>query len=36
MAKSDERIVSVGTEGNYLIDIMSMATDPKKKRAKKF
>ena len=35
MAKSDERIVSVGTEGNYLIDIMSMATDPKKKRAKK-
>jgi len=35
MAKSDERIVSIGTEGNYLIDIMSMATDPKKKRAKK-
>ncbi|MCX6689543.1 MAG: Zn-ribbon domain-containing protein [Methanoregula sp.] len=35
MAKSDERIVSVGTEGNYIIDLMSMATDPKKKRAKK-
>ncbi|MFA7303444.1 MAG: Zn-ribbon domain-containing protein [Methanoregula sp.] len=33
MAQSDERIVSVGTEGNYLIDIMSMAKEPK--RAKK-
>jgi len=35
MAKSDERIVSVGTEGNYIIDLMSMAKDTKKKRAKK-
>jgi hypothetical protein len=35
MAKSDERIVSVGTEGNYIIDLMSMAKEPKKKRAKK-
>jgi predicted nucleic acid-binding Zn-ribbon protein len=35
MAKSDERIVSIGTEGNYLIDLMSMAKEPKKKRAKK-
>ena len=36
MAKSDERIVSVGTEGSYIIDLMSMAKDvPKKKRRKK-
>lgn len=36
MAKSDERIVSVGTEGSYIIDLMSMAKDePKKKRTKK-
>jgi len=36
MAKSDERIVSVGKEGSYIIDLMSMAKDePKKKRAKK-
>jgi len=37
MAKSDERIVSVGDEeGSYIIDLMSMAKDvPKKKRAKK-
>jgi predicted nucleic acid-binding Zn-ribbon protein len=36
MAQSDERIVSVGKEGSYIIDLMSMAKDqPKKKRAKK-
>jgi predicted nucleic acid-binding Zn-ribbon protein len=36
MAKTDERIVSVGKEGSYIIDLMSMAKDePKKKRAKK-
>jgi predicted nucleic acid-binding Zn-ribbon protein len=36
MAKSDERIVSVGKEGSYIIDLMSMAKEePKKKRAKK-
>jgi predicted nucleic acid-binding Zn-ribbon protein len=36
MAKSDQRIVSVGKEGNYIIDLMSMAKDqPKKKKAKK-
>jgi hypothetical protein len=36
MAESDQRIVSVGKEGNYIIDLMSMAKDqPKKKRGKK-
>jgi predicted nucleic acid-binding Zn-ribbon protein len=36
MAKSDERIVSVGKEGSYIIDLMSMTKDePKKKKAKK-
>ncbi len=36
MAKSDERIVSVGKEGSYIIDLMSMAKDEsKKKRSKK-
>ena len=36
MAKSDERIVSVGKEGSYIIDLMCMAKDePKKKRSKK-
>jgi uncharacterized protein len=37
MAKSDERIVSVGKEGSYLIDLMSMAKDApvRKKKAKK-
>ncbi len=36
MAQSDQRIVSVGNEGNYIIDLMSMAKDePKKKKAKK-
>ena len=35
MAKTDERIVSVGKEGSYVIDLMSMAKDApvrKKKR----
>lgn len=36
MAQSDERIVSVGKEGSYIIDLMSMAKDqPKKKKSKK-
>jgi len=37
MVKTDERIVSVGKEGSYVIDLMSMAKDApvKKKRAKK-
>ena len=36
MAKSDERIVSVGKEGVYIIDLMSMAKEePKKKHRKK-
>ena len=36
MAQSDQRIVSVGKEGNYIIDLMSMAKDqPKKKTGKK-
>jgi predicted nucleic acid-binding Zn-ribbon protein len=36
MAQSDQRIVSVGKEGNYIIDLMSMAKDqPKKKKGKK-
>ena len=36
MAKSDERIVSVGKEGSYIVDLMSMAKDePKKKRGKR-
>jgi hypothetical protein len=35
MAESDQRIVSVGKEGNYIIDLMSMAKDqPKKKKGK--
>lgn len=36
MAKDDERIVGVGgTEGSYIIDLMSMAKEtPKKKRSK--
>ena len=32
MAQSDQRIVSVGKEGNYIIDLMSMAKDDKKKK----
>ena len=35
MAKSDERIVSVGTEGSYIIDLMSMAKEEPKKKGKK-
>jgi len=36
MAKSDERILSVGKEGSYIIDLLSMTKDePKKKKAKK-
>ena len=35
MAQSDERIVSVGTEGSYIIDLMSMAKDEPKKKARK-
>jgi hypothetical protein len=37
MAKDDERIVSIGgSEGSYIIDLMSMAKDtPKKKRSKR-
>ena len=35
MAQDDERIVSVGKEGSYIVDLMSMAKDePKKKRGK--
>ena len=36
MAQGDERIVSVGKEGNYIIDLMSMAKDAShKKKGKK-
>lgn len=36
MAESDERIVSVGKEGSYIIDLMSMTKDePKKKHRKR-
>ena len=36
MAESDERIVSVGKEGSYIIDLMSMSKDePKKKKGRK-
>ena len=36
MAQSDQRIVSVGKEGMYIIDLMSMAKDqPKKKKGKR-
>ena len=35
MAASDERIVSVGKEGSYIIDLMSMAKDEPKKKKKK-
>jgi hypothetical protein len=36
MAQSDERIVGVGKEGSYIVDLMSMAKDePKKKKAKR-
>jgi predicted nucleic acid-binding Zn-ribbon protein len=32
MAQSDERIVSVGKEGSYIIDLMSMTRDEPRKR----
>ena len=35
MAESDERIVSVGKEGSYIIDLMSMAKDEPKKKGRK-
>jgi uncharacterized protein len=35
MAESDERIVSVGKEGSYIIDLMSMTKDEPKKKGKK-
>lgn len=36
MAQTDERIVSVGKEGSYIIDLMSMSNEePKKKHRKK-
>ena len=35
MAESDERIVSVGKEGSYIIDLMSMSKDEPKKKGKK-
>jgi len=35
MAQSDERIVSVGKEGSYIIDLMSMVKDEPKKKKKK-
>ncbi len=35
MAKGDERIISVGKEGVYNIDLMSMAKGPKKGKKKK-
>jgi len=36
MAQTDERVVSVGKEGSYIIDLMSMAKEePKKKPRKK-
>ncbi|NMB79465.1 MAG: hypothetical protein GYA23_10285 [Methanomicrobiales archaeon] len=35
MAQGDERIVSVGKEGSYIIDLMSMAKDDPKGKSKK-
>ncbi len=35
MAKGDERIVSVGKEGSYIIDLMSMAKDDSKGKHRK-
>jgi len=35
MAKTDERVVSVGKEGSYIIDLMSMSKEDPKKRRKK-
>jgi hypothetical protein len=34
MAQDDERIVSVGKEGSYIVDLMSMAKDEPKKKKK--
>jgi predicted nucleic acid-binding Zn-ribbon protein len=34
MAQSDERIVGVGKEGSYIVDLMSMAKDEPKKKKK--
>ncbi|MDO9550328.1 MAG: Zn-ribbon domain-containing protein [Methanoregula sp.] len=34
MAQSDERVVSVGKEGSYIIDLMSMAKEGPKKKGK--
>ena len=35
MAQSDERIVSVGKEGSYIIDLMSMSKEEPKKKKKR-
>lgn len=35
MAKTDERVVSVGREGSYIIDLMSMAKEKPKKKGKR-
>jgi len=35
MAESDERIVSVGKEGSYIIDLMSMSKEEPKKKGRK-
>jgi len=35
MAASDERIVSVGKEGSYIIDLMSMVKEEPKKKSRK-
>ena len=35
MAESDERIVSVGKEGSYIIDLMLMSKEEPKKKGKK-
>jgi len=35
MAESDERIVSVGKEGSYIIDLMSMSRDEAEKKKRK-
>jgi predicted nucleic acid-binding Zn-ribbon protein len=34
MAKSDERVVSVGNEGHYVVDLLSMVRSKKKKGKK--
>lgn len=35
MAKTDERVVSVGKEGSYIIDLMSMSKEDPKKRKRR-